>query len=224
MKIYGKDYEGQSPSWIFPRTTTLSDGDLRSNLNALKKHYEAGGKLYVEITTGARKGTIGELIIPSFELDDVFTPRAKTGMGERRSCKVKTWQLKFDDRKTTVNIGVSRYDYDWKGVLRFGAAATTWVYETKERPKVEPIKLKDHFGVKLEVGQVVLFLHGKANDYENRFGKVKRISDKGTIWIEAFRTREHHKAEELHNGIFARDLFVLDGDLRDKAMKARLSL
>jgi len=191
-------------------------------MGALRKHLDGGGRVFIEITKGARKGTIGELVIPSTDVNELWADRVKTGMGEYRRCKVDEWHLKFDDRENVIKISKDRWDYKWNGILRFNCEGTVWVYETKEKPKVEPVKLFDHFGTPLEAGQVVLFQHGKQNTYHNRFGKIKRISDKGTIWVEMFKTRPEHTAEVVDKGIYAQDMFVLDGDLREKAMMAKL--
>ena len=222
MKLYGTDYEGK-PARSFFITSDNSRSHERMKYG-LKPYLEKGGKVFIEFTEGARKGTIGELQITAEECEGLYVER-KTGLGTFHYLTKLDWIVVAEGKEVKITIdtassGAKRY---FPGIMRFGDVETVWAYESKARPKVEPITLKDHFGVTLEVGQVVLFMHGKANDYETRFGKIKRISDKGTLWIEAFRTREHHKVEELTHGIFSRDLFVLNGDLRDKAMLAKLS-
>lgn len=226
MKVYGKDFEGADPWRLLPLYHTGHDSDLVANLRTLRKHLDDGGRVFIEITKGARKGTIGELVIPSTDLDELYGARGKLGIGgERRKSKVVEWQLKFDDRDNVIKIPQDRYDYKWNGVLRFGCAGTTWVYTSKERPKVEPLECYDHFGVKLEVDQTVLFLEGMAkdNDYNIRFGKIVRISDKGTIWVDAFKTREGHKLEQF-TASGHKNIIVLNGDVRDKMLMGRLQV
>lgn len=225
MKHYGKDYEGANPWDIFPYAHTGYDSDLSSKFTALRKYMDAGGKVMIEITKGARKGTIGELIIPSTDLEELYNPRYKSGLGgDRRVSKIKEWELKFDDRKNVVKIPRDRFDYKWNGVLRFGLTDTVWCFESKERPKEELPEMFDHFGVKLEVDQFVLFLTGTGSNQYIRMGKITRWSAKGTIWAKTIRTRENHPqgSEVMVQGSI--NVFVLNDDIRSKAMMARLSL
>lgn len=225
MIIYGKDYEGEPPYKIFPVSQSGYDSDLTTPIKHLQKYIEGGGRVMVEITKGARKGTIGELVIPSLDPDELYGARYKAGMGgDRRVTKVKEWFLKFDDRKNQIKIERGSYEFKWNGVLRFGRTETVWSYATTAREKEELPDLFDHFGTKLAVGQFVLFLTGTGTDQYIRMGKITRWSAKGTIWAEAIRTRENHgkPAEVQVQGSV--NIVVLDDDVRKKAMLARLSI
>lgn len=223
MKLYGEDFEGKSARHLFPTSDNSRAKDRMKY--GLKKYLTEGGKVFIEFTEGARKGTIGELIISADDCDGLYEER-KTGLGTFHYLTKLEWEVVAEGKTIKIAIdrsartGIKRY---FPGVLHFGEVETKWAYETKEKPKVEPVKLRDHFGTELEVGQVVLFMHGKQNTYHNRFGKIHRISDKGTIWVEMFKTRPEHKNEIVDKGVFAVDMFVLDGDLREKAMLAKLT-
>jgi hypothetical protein len=223
LVVSGKDLEGLGPSNLFPYTHMGSDGDLRANLVALKKYQEAGGRVMIEITEGARKGSIGELIIPGVNIDDLYGASYTGGLGRQmRRSKIAEWQIRFDDRKNTIKVERHSYEYKWKGVLRFDRQDTIWSYESKERPKEQLPELFDHFGVKLEVGQVVLFLTGRGTNQYVRLGKVTRWSAKGTIWAESMKTRSDHPANAEMTIQGSVNIFVLDGDVRSKAMMAKL--
>jgi hypothetical protein len=225
MKVYGKDLEGAAPWELFPYSHTGRDSDLTSRFNVLRKYLDEGGKVMIEITKGARKGTIGELIIPSTNIDELYNPRYKSGLGgNRRVSKIKEWQIKFDDRKNVIKIPQDRWDYKWNGVLRFGLTETVWDFTSVARPKEELPDMFDHFGTKIEVGQFVLFITGTGTSQYIRMGKISRWSAKGTIWANTIRTREKHgqPAEVQIQGSV--NIVVLDDDVRKKAMLARLTL
>lgn len=219
FKVYGKEFEGVAAAELF---SDITGSDIIDRMRYLKTYLENGGTVHIEFTKGARTGTIGRLNIKPEDCVGLY--REITG-GLYKGYQMITssdWELVFDDRPQTVKLKVERRK-PMPGVLRFGVETTKWVYTTNEREKPNPLQLKDHFGVVLEPEQVVMFMHGKGNDYEVRFGKIKRISDKGTIWIEAFKTRDHHEVEECCHGIQAKNVFVMDGDLKNKAMIAKLS-
>lgn len=220
--VYGVEYEGK------PLTELLSwmggSYGAPDQCRYLKSHLEKGNQVYVEFTSGARKGTIGRLNLTP---ENVMDYRKLEGgyYKDRWARNMKGIQIEFDDRKTTIPV-----DLDWYKpkklpiVLRFTPTETTWAYTSNARPKEEIKPVYDHFGTEIKVGSVVLFMHGSQNTYHNRIGKVSRISAKHTIWVEAFKTRKGHKTEEISGGIYAQDIFVPDGDIRDKAMMAKLAL
>jgi hypothetical protein len=226
FKVQGTELEGQPLYLLIPGVISGSDSNTRYRLSQVGKHIQAGNRVFVEITKGARQGTIGELVFDTTDFDELYGPMIRTGLGDRRYCLKDELTLRFDDRDNTIKIGKGRWkEFDAKNmVLRFSAPGTLWVYTTKPKPVVPKVTIYDHFGVELEVGQVVLFMYGQKNDYSNRFGKIARISDRGTIWVDMFRTREHHKAGQVSNGVYGSNIFVLNGDLREKAMMARLTL
>lgn len=225
MKVYGKDLEGALPRELFPYSHTGYDSDLTSRFNALRKYLDEGGRVMIEITKGARKGTIGELVIPSTDINELYGQRYKSGLGgDRRVATTKEFQLKFDDRKNVIKIPQDRWDYKWNGVLRFGRTETVWSFTSTERPKEELPEIFDHFGTKLEVDQFVLFVTGTGTSQFIRMGKITRWSAKGTIWAETIRTRENHGKPQEVQIQGSVNIVVLDGDVRQKAMLARLSI
>lgn len=221
FKVYGTEYEGKT---LYDLLSWMGGSyGAPDQCRYLKKYLEDGGKVYLEFTKGARKGTVGRLnLTPEMVMD--YRKLEGGYYKDKWARNMKGVQLEFDDRKTTIPVDLNWYQpKKLDAVLRFTPSETVWVYTTTARPKEEIKPVFDHFGVEIKVGSVVLFMHGSGNTYHNRIGKVTRISAKHTIWVEAFRTREHHKAEEINTGVYAQDMFVLDGDIRDKAMMAKLA-
>lgn len=188
------------------------------NLEALLK---SGESMFYEIESGPRKGSIGRFVLP----DSVHKLYNVVTANDTRRDGALT--LAFDGRNDVVFDGVvngkSRPNLP-DGKIRFDVPATVWSYKTKQKDKEVIPEFKDHFGKVIEVGQVVLLMVGRSGYQHMRFAKIKRISAAGTIWVDLMKTRENHRAETSRLGINPVDLIVLDGDIREKAMVARLSL
>ena len=221
FKVRGIEYEGCSMGRFMGAIS--SDLDVNYRFTKLKSFLENGGNVYVEFQDGARKGTVGRLNIKPEDCESLYR-KIEVGLYEGNyEITQRDWEIVFDDTEKTIGIKIERQKpLKWR--LHFGQMETKWVFTTKERPKVDPKILKDHFGEEIKVDQVVMFMHGKGNDYEVRFGKVKRISEKGTVWIEAFATMADHKVEIFNHGIHPKNIFILDGDqsIKDRAMLAKM--
>jgi hypothetical protein len=214
--VQGKEYEGQGLGYVFQPEREHTQKYLHAQI---KKFLAEGKKIYVEIEKGARAGTIGELVLPD-NLDDLYAI-VGTSLRDRRQ-NGDTWVLKFDDSDKTVKLEGS-YRKRVMEKVSFVQQPTVWKYTSVARPKEELPVLHDHFGVELVVGQVVLALIGIGTDQYVRLGKITRWSAKGTIWIETMKTRETHpkNAEATVQGSI--NIFVLDGDIRAKAMMAKMT-
>lgn len=227
FKVPIYSFEDKSPNHLIAHSFYGNILTVKGNLRAFKRYLEEGGKVFIKIKTGARKGTIGRLDIKPEDID-TWT-ECKTGYGETLRTTIKEWRIVFDDRDNVIKVGFgSACTFKWPGdLITDYDGPTVFCYEKKEKPKAEPVKMYDHFGVPLEVGQTVLFMHGKGqvSNMENRIGTIQRISDKGTIWVETIITRKDHKKEVVSQGIYGTDMFVLDGtDLKSKALMARLAV
>jgi hypothetical protein len=219
-------FEGKSPAYLFPSRTS-DTYKIKDVMRHLKTYLEAGNKIWVEFTQGARKGTIGRIDIKAEEVTD-FYQVVRTGRGEELEMSKKVWDIVFDDRDNVIKVEYQGWQSFWpKGVvLRFDLEGTTWAYTTKAKPEVEAKKLYDHFGVLLEVGQLVIFPEGRKGDVHTRFGYITNITPKGTIKVESIKTRQGHaKTEEnISPTIYPSDLVVIDGtDIKDKVTLAKLT-
>jgi hypothetical protein len=216
--VQGQEYEGRGLGFVFQIERNHTQKYLHAQI---KKFLAEGKKIYVEIEKGARAGTIGELVLPE-NFDDLYANVGTNQNARDRRQNRDTWLLKFDDSDKTVKLeGTYRKHVMEK--VSFVQQPTVWKYTSVARPKEELPVLHDHFGVELAVGQVVLALIGTGTDQYVRLGKITRWSAKGTIWIETMKTRETHpkNAEATVQGSI--NIFVLDGDIRAKAMMAKMT-
>lgn len=219
-------FEGKKPESLFPARNSDSYRQ-KDIMPQLKTYLEAGNKIWVEFTEGARKGSIGRLDIKAEELTDLYKVVC-TGRGEELEMTKTVWDIVFDDRDNVVKAEYHGWQSFWpNGVrLRFDLEGTKWAYTTKAKPEVEAKKLYDHFGVLLEVGQLVIFPEGRKGDVHTRFGYITNITPKGTIKVESIETRQgHEKTEEnISPTIYPSDLVVIDGtDIKAKVTMAKLA-
>ena len=215
-------YEGYSTESLFP--AFHSDRIDITHRYHLKKYLEDGGKVFVEFTKGARKGTIGELIVSADELLTTLYESRRSGIISRQRrleweivAEGKPIKFKFEPFYSSKN--------KLPGILHFGELETKWVYTTKAPAPPEPAKvLYDHFGLQLEVGKLVLYPNGRAGDLSTRFGHITKITSAGTITIKPIKTRPNHRFEEVKvsPSVAAADLIILEDDLKSKVLMAKL--
>ena len=217
-----KKYEGIATDTLIP--AYHHDSMEHFHRYHLKPYLEAGGKIFVEFTEGARKGTIGELQITAGELlTTLYSPlrRGSTTRIRRLEWEIiaegKTIKLKYEAHYGAKN--------NLPGILHFGEHETRWVFTTKAPKPPEPAKvLYDHFGLQLEVGKLVLYPNGRKGDLSTRFGHITKITPAGTITIKPIKTRPAHKNDEIKVSptVAASDLIILEDDLKSKVLMAKL--
>ena len=220
FRVYGTDYEGKRIWGLIPhRTTSYGPPD---QVNYLRRYIEQGGQVYMEITSGARKGTVGRLNLTPEMLDSTCYRKLEGGYykGSLARNFPDGIELVFDDRKQTIKI-----DMDWykpKSVpdhfITFLPTSTTWVYTTTAKPKEEEWTPRDFFGKEIRQGSLVVF-HGK--EVETRVGTVQRWTNKGTIWVEEMSTPANPKSSVHTHNVYAHFMILLD-DLPD--LKAQVLL
>lgn len=223
FKVYDKEYEGKAFNSVFPNNT--SDRTNQSYLiKKLVAHLEAGKFIHVEFTTGARAGSIARWDISAEEMAGLYQIH-RTVRGDILAANTDV-KLVFDDRDNVI-VGAIRYGDGIKGIVHFNMDSTVWVYTTTKREKVEPKELFDHFGVKLEVGQLVMAPVGTSGAVRTRFGYIKSITAAGTIKIETINTRNMHKRIEsnLSPTVASWDVIVIDKEnsIMDKVLLAKLT-
>lgn len=205
MKFNGRDYEGESLYDLLPWSGSFYGPS--DTTRQFKTYIEQGGQVYLEITKGARKGTVGRLVITPEQCVDY----RKSGGGYYKDKWLRNMTglyLEFDDRKTTVPI-----DMAWTRpkkiphALRFTATGTTWVYTTKPKPTEEAWTPRDFFGNEITQGSLVFF---SANDGNNRIGKVQRWSNKGTMWVDTVPLKAGVKSQTLTHGVVASQMILID--------------
>ena len=220
-------FDGKPPSTLFHQRTS-DTYRINDVMRQLKIWLEAGNQIFIEFTMGARKGTIGRLDLKVEDMQDLYKT-VRTGRGDELELAKKTWNITFDDRPNPIKVEHQGWQHGWpKGaVLRFDVPATVWAYETVAREKKPAAELYDHFGVLLEVGQMVLAPQGLKGSTRTRFAYIKAISAAGTIKIESIKTRQGHAKTESNVSptIHSYDLIVLDGDMsiKDKVLMAKLA-
>ena len=224
FRIYDKEYDGKSFGQVFPAFTT----DRTAQKYLIKKvaeHLRAGHFIHVELTTGAREGTIARWDISADEMEKLYS-EARNGHGDVLAASVDI-KLVFDDRDTVIPAAI-RYGDGIQGKVHFHKTATVWVYTTNSHPKKPAKVLHDHFGVVLAPGQLVLFPMGPKGEMHTRFGHIVSITPAGTIKVEAMATRQGHgpKVEvNVSPTVDASDLIILDDNvsLKDKVVLAKLT-
>lgn len=223
FKVYDKEYDGKSFSQVFPCFTT----DRTAQKYLMKKvaeHLRAGHFIHVELIGGARSGTIARWEITAEEAESLYSEQ-RNGYGDVLAASTDI-KLVFDDRKTVIPAAI-RYGDTLTGKVHFFKTETLWVFKTKAQEKKPAKVLHDHFGVVLEVGQMVLAPQGKKGETRTRFAHIVGITDAGTVKIESIKTRAGHDkvTSNLSPTIRASDLVVLDGStsIKDKVMLAKLT-
>lgn len=216
-------FEGKDLGWLLPKRFTDSFR-CRAYMRELKKWLEAGNKIHIEFTKGARKGTVARLDIKPEELDTLYKD-IRTGNGDQLDMVKDTWELVFDDRPNKIKVEHWSYRAKWPGVARFDIKETVWAYEAKAKEEKPKKIVKDHFGVVIEPEMLVMFPHGRKGDIHTRFGFVHSITEAGTVKVTSIKTRESHTKETtaLSPTVYASDIVVLDGDLVSKVTLAKLT-
>lgn len=217
---------GKDPLHLFP--TLVSGGSLRinSNMRELKRFLEAGNQIFIEFTKGARKGSIGRLRFKAEDTVDLYLEDK-----DRRYSRLQKlhWEIEWDGRDNVVKVDLSGgWGEKWPTgtVLRFNCPETVWSYKTSAREVKPDATLYDHFGVLLEVGQLVLYPEGLKDNKKTRFGYIQAISPAGTITVESIKTRPGHNktTAKLSPTTGPSDLVVLDAnDIKDKVTMAKLT-
>lgn len=223
FRVYDKEYEGQPFNAVFPPWTT----DRTAHKYLIKKlveHLQNGGKIHIELTTGARKGTIARWDISADEMANLYK-EGRNGYGDVLAASADI-KLVFDDRDNVIPAAI-RYGDGIQGLVHFGMTQTVWSFQTKAQPKKAAKVLKDHFGVVLEPGQLVLFPMGLKGETRTRFGHIESITAAGTIKVKAMATRQSHENNVVSNvspTVRASDLIVLDDTpIKDKVMLGKLA-
>jgi hypothetical protein len=219
--VMGIDYDGKETAKFFPEYSTDYSA-LKYRIGQAQQHLANGGTIHIELTKGARKGSIGRLDIQPEDLAEIYKDSYL-----QLTMKFTKWNLVFDDRKNVVKIEAWQGS-GFPGVIHFTRTEpTVWAYTTNTKePKLVP-DLFDHFGTKIEIGSMVLAPQGTKGNTRTRFAYVKDISEAGTIKIESIKTRKGHLKTEskVSPTIFPYDLIVLDGDtsIKDKVLLAKLT-
>lgn len=223
FRVYGKEYEGQPFNNVFPSWTTDRTAH-KYFIKKLAEHLENGGFIHVELTQGARKGTIGRWDISAEEMAALYH-EGRNGYGDVLATSTDI-KLVFDDRDNVIPAAI-RHGDGIQGIVHFSMTKTVWSFQTKAQPKKQAKVLRDHFGVVLEPGQLVLFPMGLKGETRTRFGHIEAISAAGTIKVKAMATRAKHDNNVVVNvspTINASDLIVLDDTLiKDKITLAKLA-
>lgn len=208
FKIYGKDYEGLSLENLIPSIHSgYNDPDP---IRYLKSFIEEGGKVYAEITGGARKGTVGRINLSPEMLQDCYE-EIKGGYykGKKKRLFPDGLELIFDDRKQVIKLDMDWYKpKGWPAMkITFLPDTTTWAYTTTARPKEETWIPRDFFGNELVKDSLVFF---SSNDGINRIGKVQRWTNKRTMWVESLNLPGQCKPQVFTHGVAAAQMILID--------------
>jgi hypothetical protein len=221
--VNNRDYEGKTFNSVFPYIAS----ECHQQAHLIKKiveHLEAGKFIHVEFTHGARAGTIARWDISAKEMADLYQTNRTVG-GDILTANTDI-KLVFDDRDNVI-VGAIRYGDGIKGIVHFNLDSTKWVFTTTKREKVEPKVIFDHFGVKLEVGQLVMAPVGISGNISTRFGHITAITPAGTIKIKTFKTRRSQTKNEtnLSPTVSSCDVIVIDKerDLLDQVLLAKIA-
>jgi hypothetical protein len=221
------DLEGKGVTHLLPYGFRYAN-EASSQMRLLKRYLEDGGKVHIEFTTGARKGSIGRLVISAEICDTLYPETPSTSISYRAFCQQKEWEIVWDDRTSKVNVQIDALQRCWKGmVLRLDLDETFWAFSKKDPAPPKPKKIwKDHFGRDLEVGQMILFPYGYKADLSNRFGFIEAISDAGTVKVKLIKTRDGHNDDVINMspGVAKSNIIVIPKgmDMNGEIMKARL--
>lgn len=216
FSVYGKDYEGEDLSNLIPGSHSgYGDPDV---VRHLRRYIEEGGKVYLEITSGARKGTVGRLNLTPEMLTDCYEDiTAGSYNGKRKRVFADDLEVVFDDRKQTIKLDMYWYSsMGWPDhKITFLPETTTWVYTTKPRPKEVEWTPKDFFGNVISKDSLVFF---SDRDGVHRVGQVQRWTNKGTMWVKA-------NSEIYTHGVIAHEMILLDAfpDLKSAAVLKKLT-
>lgn len=224
FSVYGHNMEGKLSRAVFPYQTT----DITAHKALISKtveHLAAGNSIHIEFTDGARKGTIARWAITAEEFKNLYC-EVHTGRGKVLENRAKV-NLVFDDRPNVISINILFHD-QLPGIIHFHETATVWAYTTKSVPKKPPLVVRDHFGVVLAPGQLILFPMGPKGETHTRFGHIVSITPAGTVKVEAMATRQSHgpKVEvNISPTVNHSDIIVLDDlqDIKNKVVLAKLA-
>jgi hypothetical protein len=204
--VYGTEYEGKTIHELLPWIGGSYGPPDQARY--LKSYLEKGGQVYLEITQGARKGTVGRLVITPEQCME-YTKLEGGYHKDKFARRMTGLHLAFDDRKTTIPV-----DMDWyrpkklAHVLCFTPTVTTWVYTSTAKPKEAVWTPKDFFGNVIAKDSLVFF---SANDGVQRIGRVERWSNKGTMWVEVVKMKAGtHQAPVLTHGVMAHNMILVD--------------
>ena len=226
MKVNGTEYEGAKTYEVFGEQYSMSFAD--SLVRVLKNHLASGKKICIEFTEGARKGTIAEIVLTPDELDTLFKEIKNSYRSNFIKCTKSQLTLTAGGKQWTLE---SSYKKRFTGILRFDSEPK-FVYVQKKKTEEEKAAerqipaIYDHFGTEICLGSFVIFPCGTRSEISTRFGYVTNISRAGTVKLRAIKTREKHSDTEvtLSPSVPCSDLIVLDGDIKNKAMMAKLGL
>lgn len=164
-----------NPQHTKPDINKLDKRELESTnaFNAresLKTILQDGRAKYIKINHGARKGTIA--VVEDFDRVDY--------KGFMYAGKTDRITLTFDNGKSVkmkfVSLFINLKDDQCAELLPNYFGKTVDMFTKTKREAEVPLDIFDAFGKKLEVGDWVM---------SSRFdiGKIKRVSAKGTMWI-----------------------------------------
>lgn len=223
FKVYNTEYEGSRPEYFFSHVSDYSYGQA-TTVRYLKKWLEDGGQVFLELTEGARKGSVGRLVISPADCDAMY--RVCTGGWYKGKWIMDRgpFVLEFDDHTSKIKIEQNDYrGMAWpKGSrLRFNAPKTVWVYTTKPKPKTTTWVPRDHFGTEITKETLVMFTDRVGT---TRFGYPERWSEKGMMWMNPVRTRKNISTEQIHTGVMAHNMVVCGKDLAAQVTLAKLTI
>ena len=230
LATYRNNYEGYSlNSFFYPLVSSSGYYDARDKVDLIRRILEAGKRIYVKFTAGARKGSIGYL---DLKPEDFATFEAvyKSRNNEYYPYGLvfNSVVIKFDDSEKTVKVDLT-YGSETPALRAITVTMdvpddkTVYIYTTKPKPEVEPVKLYDQFGLELKEGQTIITNYGKKNDYYTALAKITRITDAGTIYIKTIPTPKRPTSVEERHGVYAINCMVVDEEFINRIMMAQLS-
>lgn len=230
LKLYTYDYEASPVTGLFPvllhASSVYNCRELHLRIYNILK---SGGRIYVKIHKGARAGTVGylDLDISRFEKFENFY-QARNNSYYPFGAIDNNFIVKFDDSSSTIKFKLEYHNNNKmiKSMTVHSSVPdnkTVYVYKTTPAVKKDPVVLYDQFGVLLQVGQTVITMHGKDNDYYTVLAKIQRISDAGTIWIKTIPTPGRKKVEETFRGVYSSNCMVVDDEFMNRILLTQLA-
>lgn len=230
LKTYFHNYEGRGIlSLLDPLLTSGSDGDARDRVRMIHRHLSEGGRIYVKINKGARKGSIGYLNVKPEDFKDfptVYLQRKNESYPYELA--KKQYEIKFDDSKSVIKFELLCYGNKpmVHSMTVFGEVPdgkTVFKYKTNPKPVAVRPKMYDQFGIELEEGQTIITNYGTKNDFYTALAKITRITDAGTIFIKTIPTPGRPNSVEERYGIYSVNCMVVDDQFMNRILTAQLS-
>jgi hypothetical protein len=214
-----KNLHLKSPRVIFPDRYSWTLLSLKPTLIELESFIRAGNKVHVEFTDGAKDGAVGILELDHNFLNTYYKDD-KYGF-QIRDLYNTVINITWPDRKNT-----DKWKTHNEPRFRFNfTAEPVWAFKAKEKEEEKPKEIFDHFGIKLEVGQVCIFLQSIYGGKKLRFGKIARITPKGSVFVNPIKTHDSQWSTDecmVSNTADPDSFVVFDDDLKTKLLMKAL--